>query len=130
MNEESEKSNNLVNETVADKLSFDEPVQTNIAVENNNNFSTSSSFPRFREPRSTFSNRMPIINRGGPPSLMGHFSPNSPSTPFSGLPNFQRTRFQGHRPHAPFFQGPARHFSPFSDSRSLRPFMASRSNNF
>lgn len=75
---------------------------------------------RFREPRMMFQNRM--LMRGSP--IIGHFgAPGASSGPFSPLPNFQRARFQGHRPHPSFFQGPPRHFAP-------RQFMPSRSNNF
>ncbi len=97
--------------------------------ESDSPFQGAPSFPRFREMRPPFVGRLSGPGRG-PPSLLSHFGPNTPPGPFPGLPNFQRARFLGHRPHPPFFQGSARHFSPFSDSRPPRPFASSRSNNF
>lgn len=94
------------------ELTTNEPVESGNSLQ-----SVTPPPPRIREHRPHF--RMSSMNRG-------HFGLNPQPGSFHGLSNFQRSRFQGHRFHPPFFPSP-RHFSPYGDSRPPRPF---RSNNF
>lgn len=128
---ESEHTSKAADENSETKDSDGATTNESQEYENDDNFSADNCPPpptfqtsvkfRFREPRMMFQNRMPPMGRANP--MMGHFGPNSPTGPFPGLPNFQRARFQGHRPPPSFFQGPPRHFAP-------RQLMPPRSNNF